>query len=194
MQILQDDKEFHFQHKDYPILISGQEGTGSSFFSVMLAVDAFRQGSKVLFCSAFPMAKEILEKELSSGEKADVGFIHAGEAFDSKRMLVVASGEESVLIDSLDRVPDLQERIVLIKNMDSYSPALFGKVKLVPGLILSGDLDLTPFASQIDLEKFPSKVFFSWPEAYINREHLAPQKYEGILIQGNTQTTLHITP
>lgn len=192
MKILSDNKEIHFSKKDLPFLVSGKQGTGSSLFSVMLAIDIFRQGNKVLFFSSFPMAKDDLFKELTSEEKEKVTLIKPNEPPYDKQLLVIDSGEESELIKTLDQILDLKERIILIKNADNYSLALFEKIKKHPLRIVSGDLDSGVWGDQTEVEAFPTKIFFSWPKQYSHKKLSDPIKYQGILLKGGMESIVSL--
>ncbi len=64
MNIIVNDQPITFTHADFPMLISGAPGTGSSFFSIELMVNLFQNGEKVVLFSAFEQAKELFKKEI----------------------------------------------------------------------------------------------------------------------------------
>src|SRR5680860_723742 len=106
MNVLVNNKKINFDSNDFPMLISGAEKTGSSFFSICLLAELLKNGYKVLFLSAYPMAKEEFSKQM--GNKIE-------------NAIIIESGEESDLIKAIKNISDLEKRLVLIKNIDVYS-------------------------------------------------------------------------
>jgi len=146
MSVLINNKKVNFDSNGFPMLISGAEKTGSSFFSLCLLADLFKDGHKVLFISAYPMAKEEFKKQIGS---------------NAENAIIIESGEEDDIIKEIKAITDLEERIVLLKNIDSYSPKLFDTLSDLKLVIFSGDLDKCEFAASLINKNFPSKIFFS---------------------------------
>ena len=169
MNIVINGKKFNFSEINFPILIHGAEKTGSSFFSICLLSQAQKKGTKTLLFSAYPMAKEEFKKQISS---------HENDA------LVIDSGDEQVFIKKLQSIPDLKDRVVLIKNIDKYSLKLFNAVKDLKLIIFSGDLDKCQFADSLMGVKFYSKILFSPSKKYPQCDLTDLPKYSGKLING----------
>ncbi|MFZ4648392.1 MAG: hypothetical protein ACOYMB_02010 [Patescibacteria group bacterium] len=175
MNILINNKKAKFSSQDFPILISGAEKTGSSFFSICLLVNLLREDKKVLLFSAYPMAKEEFRKQIGkSHEKA----------------IIIDSGEEDALLQTLKNASDLSERVVLIKNIDAYSTKIFEAVQNLPLVIYSGDLDRCEFNDKLLEKNCPTKIFFSPSEKYLDQEigdlprycgQIISSKYKGII-------------
>ncbi|MEI6835534.1 MAG: hypothetical protein WCK59_01760 [Candidatus Falkowbacteria bacterium] len=178
MNVLLNNQKINFNSNDFPMLISGTEKTGSSFFSVCLLAELLKNGYKVLFLSAYPMAKEEFRKQI-------------GGEFENA--VIIESGEESDLIKAIKGLTDLEERLVLIKNIDVYSHKIFDVLKNLQLVIFSGDLDKCKFASSLIDKTFPTKIFFSSSEK--DRHVIAPslakfcgevvsKKYGGVISLG----------
>lgn len=167
MNILLDDKKVDFSLNDLPILISGAEKTGSSFFTVCLLANLLKSGHKVIFFSAHPAAKEEFRSQ------AGVNLENA---------LIIDSENEDDFIDTIKNISDLSERVVLIKNIDSYSQKLFEVVKDLKLVIFSGDLDKCQFAGYLLRNNFSSKIFFSYSEIYPIEDLKSLPKYSGKII------------
>jgi len=149
IDILINGEKAEFSDSDFPLLISGAEKRGVSFFSVCLMAKLANSGRKIIFFSAYPSAKEELRKQLMPG---------------IKEALIIESGEESDFIKSLSETDDLAERIVLVKNFDRYSPKLFEAVKGLKKIIFAGNLDNCCFADQLLQSGLAAKIFFSQSE------------------------------
>jgi hypothetical protein len=166
MAIFVNGREAFFSGHDLPILISGKEGSGASFFSLCLIADFLRRGHKILFFSAFPAAKMDLMRQMSPMDQQCPEFIKNGETIQGKRAIILDSGEESDILNEIKRIPDLSERIIFFKNMDKYSKELFDAVGKGERLIISGDVDQCCFMNEIVSKRFSTLIFFSKPCCY----------------------------
>ncbi len=169
MNILLDDKKVDFSLNDLPILVSGAEKSGSSFFTVCLLANFLKNGHKVILFSAHPAAKEEFRNQIGT---------------DLSNAIIIDSESEDDFINTIKTIPDLPERIILIKNIDSYSQKLFEAVKDNNLVIFSGDLDKCQFADDLLKKSFASKIFFSYSEKNpIEKLKLLP-KYSGMIVGG----------
>jgi hypothetical protein len=164
--ILLDDKRIDFSLNDLPLLISGAAKTGSSFFTICLLINLLKDGHKVILFSAHPAAKEEFRNQ-------------AGP--DLANALIIESESEDDFIEIIKTIPDLSERVILIKNIDSYSQKLFNTLKDLKLVIFSGDLDKCQFADNLLKINFGSKIFFSYSEKYPREELKSLPKYSGKL-------------
>jgi len=174
MNILIDDQELNFAKDDFPMLISGTDNTGTSFFSICLLANLLNSGLKVLFFSAYSAAKEAFKKHIVNEEKA----------------IIIESGEESAFIYKIKNTTDLSDRIILIKNIETYSPKIFEAVKDLKLVIFSGDLDKCHFTDDLIKKDFATKIFFSQSDKYPQigldnlpryRGKIFSNKYQGII-------------
>jgi len=167
MNILIDNKKVNFAEDDFPMLIHGAEKTGASFFSVSLLANLLNDGHKVLFFSSYQIAKDDFKKQAHS---------------EKDKVIMIDSGEEQDFIDTINNTTYSSERIVLIKNMDNYSPKLFNVVKNLKLVIFSGDLDKCKFAGDLINKTFASKILFSSSEKYPQYNLAGLPKYCGKII------------
>lgn len=167
MKILINDKEAIFNKDDFPILISGACKTGSSIFSISLVTSLVENGNKVLFLTAYPEAKEDFRRLL-------------GESIDEKA-IIVDSGEEDFFIEKLNHIDDLENTVVLLKNMDVYSTKIYDVLKDHKLVIFSGDMDKCEFREQLANKKFKTKIFFSYPEKIEIDNKIELPKYKGLI-------------
>jgi len=167
MNILLDGKKIDFSLNELPILISGAEKTGSSFFTVCLLANLVKNGHKVILFSAHPAAKEEFRNQVGT---------------DLDKALIIESESEDEFIETIKKTTDLMERVVLIKNIDSYTKKLFNAVKDLKYIIFSGDLDKCQFADDLIKLNFDSKIFFSFSEKYPTEELKALPKYSGKIV------------
>ncbi len=166
MGILIDNKIANFTESDFPMLISGAEKSGASFFSICLLADLFKKNIKTLLFSAYTMAKEEFKKQTNSNGN------------DS----IIESGDEKTFLKLLKDVSDLSERVLLIKNIDNYSPALFKAVKALKLVIFSGDIDKCKFADNLLKNDFTTKIFFSQSKKDPQEGLINLPKYSGKIV------------
>ena len=168
MKILINDKEIVFNKEDFPILITGACKTGSSLFSISLVTSLFENNNRVLFLTAYPAAKEDFRRQL--GDKVN------------DYAIIVDSGEESVFIEKLDQIGDLDNTIVLLKNMENYSAKLFDKLKNYKLTISSGDIDNCVFGDELAKIDFKTRIFFSYPNKLEVGNKIELPKYNGMVM------------
>ncbi len=173
MNIVVNDQPITFTHEDFPMLISGAPGEGSSYFSIELMVHLAQHGEKVVLFSAFEQAKELFKKEI-------------GDAV-TDNILIVESGDDAAFIEKLKTIEDLSERIVLFKNIDNYDAKLFEQLKDAKLVIFSGDLDQCQFKNELLKKEFKTKIFFSYPKDVAIDNKIELPKYCAYIESGTHQ-------
>ncbi len=181
MHIQLNEKILALENKNFPLLISGRDGSGASHFSVCFMADLFKRGHKIVFFTALPAAKEELKGLLTQEELADVGFFDPQEEIVLKKGIILNSGEELDFIDAVQRIPDIRDRIILVKNMERYTHALLDSLLGLSLLVFSGDLDKTSYGDALQDKNFLTKIFFSQSEKYPLDHFIEPLKYLGVL-------------
>jgi hypothetical protein len=186
MKILLNNKEFHFSEADLPLLIHGAHKAGASLFSVTVAVQMFLIGKKLLFFTAYPMAREEFMAQIAgSGKEKDVFYLEReGDIAKASEFcaVIVKSGDSELCLKAFRELSGIKDRVVLVKNIESVlTGALFSAVKGHDKLILSGDLDGVSFAGEITPLGFRSKVFFSKPAVDTGISVPDLEKYVGFM-------------
>ncbi len=166
-KILLNNKEFFFTSMDLPCLIHGADHAGASLFTVTMMADVFRQGEKIIFISGYQMARD----EFLSQTNAD-----------EKRVIFLQKDNIDLFPSLVSSLPDLDERIVLIKNIDLFDQSIFNHVKNHPKLILSGDIDRCSYKEDVLKISFKTKIFFSIPQINVNVTVPELSKYHGHFI------------
>lgn len=170
MKILINDKEVVFNKEDFPMFINGKAfvQSGASFFSVSLMTMFFEKGEKIVFFTGFDPAKELFKEQLS-------GRIN-------ENIIIIPTGDEEAFIKELDKIEDLDERIILFKNIEEYSIKLFDKLKNHKYVIFSGDIDKCGFSEQLSNKDFKTEIFFSYPEKMEVENKIDLPKYKGLIV------------
>lgn len=170
MKILINDQEVVFTKEDFPMFVNGKAFTqsGASFFSVSLMTKLFEQGEKIVFFTGFDPAKELFKEQLGGRM--------------SENIIIIPTGDEEAFMRQLDEIKDLDERIILFKNIEEYSLKLFDKLKDHKNVIFSGDIDKCAFGDELSKMNFRTKIFFSYPEKMKVENKVELPKYKGLII------------
>ena len=140
--LLLNNSPWNFTVDDLPCLVHGKDKVGSSLFTVSLVADLYSQGSKFLFLSGYHMARDEFISQTREPENTilieDQSSIQSAE---SKRTIFIPRERMELFIKAIERLTDIQDRIVLIKNFDLFDESIFKAVEKNNKLILSGDLD-----------------------------------------------------
>ncbi len=178
MNILVNNEIVNFKQEDFPVLISGADKSGTSFFSICLMVELFKCGEKIVVFTAFPEAKEEFKKQL-------------GDSIN-ENALIIASGSEELFLEEINGIEDFDERIVLVKNIENYSQKLFNRLKNKNLIIYSGDMDKCQFGDDLAKKDFITKIFFSYSEKTIIDKKIELPKYNGLIISEKYNGLIHI--
>ena len=170
MKISINEQEVVFNKEDFPMFINGKAfvQSGASFFSVSLMTKLFEQGEKIVFFTGFDPAKELFRDQLNGRMNENI--------------IIIPTGDEDDFIKELDKIKDLDERIILFKNIEEYSIKLFNKLKDHKYVIFSGDIDKCAFRNELLGINFKTKIFFSYPEKTEVANKVDLHKYKGLII------------
>lgn len=171
MKILVNNEIVNFSKDDFPMFVNGKAfvQSGASFFSVSLMTKLFENREKIIFFTALPPAKELFRNQL-------------GDRVNDKNIIIIESGDEGNFIKELDGINDLNERIVLFKNIEDYSINLFNRLKDHKFTIFSGDIDKCEFGDELVKMNFKTKIFFSYPDKFEIENKIDLPKYNGLII------------
>jgi len=178
-QILINDGIYQVKENDLPCLITYAEKTGGSHFSISMVVDLFLQGQKILFLTAYPMAKDNFFEQIKGHEK-NINFITEEKQLETtSQAIILESGNEALFLQALKKLSDLDERIILVKNIEVFSQAVFDACLENKKIILSGNIDKCVAKKQIASTKFNTIVAFSQAEIKLGINLPLLEKYTG---------------
>ncbi len=164
-KILLDGKEFHFTRPDLPILIHGEEHVGASLFTVSVLADLYAQGSKIIALTGYPMARDAFVEQIGSEENMQFFTKEKTEEF----------------LNFISKMPDIDDAIVLVKNIEFFSEEVFNTVKNLKNIIFSGDLNKCSFKEKILQKSFNTSIYFS----SLDEQLPELNKYEGLFVSQN---------
>lgn len=180
-QILLNNEVYHPAEKDLPCLITYGEKVGGSHFSITLAADLCLSGSKILFFSAYPMAKDNFIQQLK-GAKPKISIVTDEDQIKTgSQAIIIESGNEKLLMAAIQRIGDLPERILFIKNIEAMSNDVVDTCLTFDKVILSGNLDKCAHKEAISKKQFNSIIVFTKPETTLPIDPPELEKYTGYL-------------
>ena len=165
--VLVNKERFNFTENNLPVLIHGEEGSGASFYTIVLIANLFSQGFKILTLCGYHMAEDEFKKQVG-----DLG---------DKAVFYTKEKEFEFLLSNLE---DEDKRIILIKNVELFEDNVISTILKNKNVIISGDLNKCAFKKKILEKSFPIKIFFS---KLTEIETPITNKYEGFFISDKLQ-------
>ena len=179
--ILLNNEAYHIGEDGLPCLIHYAPRTGGSHFSVAMVADLFLRGSKILFLTAYPMAKDNFLQQIK-GEELKTAFVTDERQLNSEtQAIILESGNEKLFLQAVEKLDDLSERVVLVKNMEVFSDAVFDSCLKLQKIILSGNLDACSMKKKISEKPYKTIVLFGKSETPLKVEPPELEKYKGYL-------------
>lgn len=81
-----------------------------------------------------------------------------------KQVIVIHDDDEPLCLTAIKELPDINQRIIFIKNIDLFHKNLLTTCLKYNKLILSGDLDACSAKVNISKKKYTSILLFSQPK------------------------------
>ncbi|MFA6365475.1 MAG: hypothetical protein WCW78_03680 [Candidatus Paceibacterota bacterium] len=186
--ILLNGKKYSFDENDLPCLISYAPKTGGSHFTISMMADLFLSGSKILSFTAYSSAKDNFLGQIKGMESkvAYIESINQLEANKEAQAILLKSGDEKLFFEVVSKIKDLKERVVLVKNIETFSGAVFDNCSQFQKVVISGDIDRCKEKNKIIVKKYKTIVVFSRPEFPLAFKVPTLNKYEGYLWNGES--------
>lgn len=165
-QVILNGAPYVFTIDNLPCLIHYEKGMGGSHLSIVLFTQLFAQGYKLIFLCAYPQGEEKLIQLIGGYDK--VSFVNAREDFpgaDSKQVILLDSGNDSLLFDAANHMlPDFEQRIIFVKNIETFPKPMIRMLLDKHNVILSGDLDESSASDLLIKKPFTSLIAFNKPK------------------------------
>ncbi len=186
-KILLNNKIYNIDEEDLPCLITYGCKTGGSHFSMAMIADLFLRGSKILILTAYPMAKDNFLQQIK-GNGSKTAFITDESHFNTDaQAIILESGNEKLFFQAVEKLSDLNERVVLVKNMEVFSDAVIDSCLKMQKIILSGDVDKCSVKKQISQNSFKTTIIFTKTKTKLSFEPPKLEKYTGYLWNDNQE-------
>ncbi len=182
-RIILNNESYRVTEDDLPYLVIYGDKSGGSHFTVTLIADLFSSGSKILFFTAFPMAKDNFLGQIGQGY-SKIGFVNSKDDLESYKdsdVIILDSGNESLFIEAIKMLPNINERVILVKNIEAFSNEIFDTCLDLNNIILSGNIDMCIAKDRIVKKSFKTTVVFTKPEIPLSIEVPKLDKWTGYL-------------
>jgi len=186
-KLILNNEDYKVTREDLPYLVIYGDKSGGSHFTITLMVDLLKSGAKILFFTAFPMAKDNFLEQIG-GQNIEVAFVNSLEDLENHKeseVIILDSGNESLFIDVVRLLPDINERVILVKNIEAFSARVFEACLSLNNIVLSGHLDTCVSKDKIMDKKYNSMVVFTKPEIALHVEVPELPKWSGYLSSTN---------
>lgn len=193
-KIILNEVEYLVTENDLPCLVTYREKAGGSHLTITIVADLFSTGSKILFLTAFPMAKDNFLKQVG-GDNTNIAMVNSVselEASGDKQVILLESGNESLFLEAVKLLPDLSERVVLVKNIEAFSADIFHACLGFNNIILSGNLDACVAKEEIIKKSFRSIIVFNKTDIPLSIEVPELEKWSGYFLGENAQGIIKI--
>lgn len=192
MKLIFNDSVFHLTEQNIPCLIHGTEHSGSSFFTLALLADLVLQERKILFFNASEKAQlnfmQLSTDQSHIGKIDTIGDIRKQKI---KQCLLVKADAVDLFFSTLQKVTDIDERLIFIKNIEFLPEGVFDAIATRENVILSGNIDRCLYKQKILEKEFRTKILFSNFDAMM--VNLPPlDQYEAIFLGQSTGGLIHV--
>lgn len=191
-KITLDNNEFQFNESLLPCLVTGIEKSGASYLSICLISNLIQLGSKVIFFTAFPMAKEELLKQVNPKELFEVTSEDDIASIPSDFSVLVQSGNVELWQKVLQNIKALDDYVVFVKNIEEYSQLILEVIGDHKKILLSGNLEVCNYKDKVMKKDWLTRIVFN--EQGFNSDIKLPelQKYESFLINQKQRGILRL--
>lgn len=191
-QILLNNNKFEFTENDLPCLIHYSHGTGGSHFSVTMIADMFLRGSKILFLTAYHMAKDNFLEQVKGHENGALFVTSSDELTTDKQAIIIESGNENLFLEALNSLEDINDRIIFVKNFERFNNNIILSISNKQKLIISGDLNSSPIINELISKKFKTIIQFSKSNTPLSENFPSLENYVGYFWQNNKKGLIKI--
>lgn len=168
-KILLNTESYSFTETDLPCLITYGEKMGGSHLSITLVAQLFSQGSKILFLTAYPMARENFLEQIGE-DQSRITFVNSVSDLQESLtapVILLESGNESLFLEAVKRISNIREYVILVKNIEKFNSDVFDAILDFKKIILSGNIDECVAKEAIAKKKFETIIAFNQPDTSI---------------------------
>lgn len=182
-KLILNGESYIFSESDLPCLVTYGEHMGGSHLTITLIANLFLSGSKILFLTAYPMAREDFLEQIGA-DHSRVAFVESISELKkalNTQAVILKSGDDELFLEVVKNLPDLHERVVLIKNIEVFNEAVFDASLFLEKIVLSGDIDACVSKEKITKKNFQTVIAFNQPQIDISLTVPLLEKYTGFL-------------
>ncbi len=179
---------------DLPCLISYGEKMGGSHLSIALVVDIFKSGSKILFLTAYSMAKDdfLDDVDIKNSEVVFVNSINDLNDSKNKQAIIFDSGNSELFLNSIKLIPDLKDRVVFIKNIETFDKNIVDVCLSLEKVIISGDVKNSKYNKEILERNYKTVINFNQTIGISSLEVSSLEKYTAYFSNEETKGIIRV--
>lgn len=179
--ILLNNEVYQISEDVLPCLIHYTPESGGSRFTLSIVANLFLKGSKILFFTAYPMAKDDFLQQIEGMASKTTMVTDESQLSCNSQAIIIESGNENLFLQAVSKLDDIDERVILVKNIEVFGNAVFDSCLEFEKIIFSGDLDKCSMRKQISKKQYNATVLFNKSEALPKAELENLKKYSGYL-------------
>ena len=189
-----NDIEYIMKEVDLPCLISYGEKMGGSHLSIALVVDIFKSGSKILFLTAYSMAKDdfLDDVDIKNSEVVFVNSINDLNDSKNKQAIIFDSGNSELFLNSIKLIPDLKDRVVFIKNIETFDKNIVDVCLSLEKVIISGDVKNSKYNKEILERNYKTVINFNQTIGISSLEVSSLEKYTAYFSNEETKGIIRV--
>lgn len=185
MKFYLDKKPMEFGADQLPMLISGKDKSGASFFSVSVVSRLFLAGEKILFFSLHQPAVDRFKEQCVEKSEQILYLKDFGDLDDASKYpaVVVKSGDSHMCIETITELQDIEKRVIFVKNFENtLTRELLSLLISNKRVIIAGDIDRSQFAKDLAQKHYSTTVVFSKPDIDLGVSVPKLSRYCGYLV------------
>lgn len=180
-KITLNDQAFTFKESFLPCLISWARKSWASYFSVSLIGNLIEQGAKVIFFTAFPMAKEELLHQIGNNKTFEVINQSDIQNIPQDKSIIIESWNKDLWGKTIEKLGN-EDYILFVKNIEEYDKSILDILQANKKILLSGDMDTCAFKQELTKMNRNSKIIFTIPNIDLNITIPTLKKYESYIV------------
>jgi len=170
-RVLVADDDIIFANKKFipkidllPCAINGTAGVGASLFTVVFCAKLVKQNYKLIFISAYPMARPELLKRIGTKKFIVINGEKDVEKVKSQSVIIY-SGTNSQIVKKIIQQVNINNRsVICLKNIEEYPQSILNILAKYKNVIYSGDF--TKIKKDKIFSSTETKIFFSGYAGY----------------------------
>lgn len=149
-----------------------------------MIADLFLKDAKILFLTAYPMAKDNFLKQVYGYEDKILTATQKNQLTTNKQAILIESGNQGLFLEALNELKDINKRIIFIKNFEIFDKNIVLSACKNKNIIISGDIDLSSTKKELLEIQFKTIIQFSQSK-FLKPVCSNLEKYTGCFWQKN---------
>jgi hypothetical protein len=180
-EITLDHNDFKFNESFLPCLVTGVCKSGASYFSIILISNLIKQGSKVIFFTARPMAKKELLHQIGSDQTFEITNENQIQNIPHDKSIIIQSGNKNLWDKVVNSIHDINKYVIFVKNIEEYDKSIMEAISTNTKILLSGTIEKCNFKKKLAKRNWISKIIFTNSEINPHTNSPKLEKYESYL-------------